>query len=180
MDIVQNSLRAKSTMIHISVKESTNSNLLEIEVKDNGIGMDETTLKNISNPFFSTKDNSKIGLGIPLFKMATEQTGGNFYVMSNPQKGTTVTARFITSSINIKPLGDINSLISSLIFINPQVDFVFYREHNGKSFILDTRELRQTLVDISLDNIKVIQWVKNFLNENTKIIMEEQHNEIFS
>jgi len=55
MDIVQNSIDAKASKISILICADKKSDLLEIEVKDNGIGMDSDFLKEVVNPFTTTR-----------------------------------------------------------------------------------------------------------------------------
>ena len=68
------------------------------------------------------------------------------------------------------PLGDINSTIQILIQCNPDIDIVFVHSTDSGSFTLDTRELREVLGDVSLDNPDVLEWIKQFLEEQTQII----------
>ena len=76
LDIVQNSIKANATLIEVSIYESTKENTLKIIVKDNGCGMDEATVKNVADPFFTTRTTRKVGLGIPLLREAAERCGG--------------------------------------------------------------------------------------------------------
>ena len=85
LDIVQNSVSAKATEIKIEIKESVNRNFVKITVTDNGCGMDKEFLENVTDPFATTRTTRKVGLGIPLFKLAAEQAGGCFDIKS--QKG---------------------------------------------------------------------------------------------
>jgi len=110
-------------------------------------------------------------LGVPLFKMAAEQTGGSFSIESEPGKGTTVTAVFKPSHIDMTPLGDINSTVGLLIYSNPDRDFIFRRERDGRSFALDTRELREILgEEVKLSAPEVSEWIQGYLKEQTDMI----------
>jgi len=72
MDIVQNSIDAKASK-SILICADKKSDLLEIEVKDNGIGMDSDFLKEVVNPFTTTRDTRRVGLGIPLLKASAKR-----------------------------------------------------------------------------------------------------------
>lgn len=171
MDIAQNSVRANASLITIEVNESKNENLLTISIEDNGCGMSEEQLQNVIDPFFTSRTTRKVGLGIPLFKLASEQTGGKFSINSKLNKGTKTKASFVTSSIDMTPLGDINSTICILIRCNPQIDFVFIHSTDLDSFTLDTRELKEVLgEDVPLDTPDVILWIEEYLRENTEKI----------
>lgn len=58
-------------------------------VKDNGIGMDENTLSQIYEPFFTTKEPGKgTGLGLTIVYSAVKEARGEIIVESTPGKGT--------------------------------------------------------------------------------------------
>ena len=68
------------------------------------------------------------------------------------------------------PLGDINSTVKILIQCNPDIDFVFTHSTDNGSFTLDTRELREVLEGVSLDTPDVLEWIADYLEENTRNI----------
>lgn len=170
MDVAQNSVRAEATLVTITVIESEREDLLSISIADNGCGMTEEQVAQVIDPFFTTRTTRKVGLGVPLFKMSAEQTGGSFSIKSKVGEGTTTTASYVRSHVDMTPLGDINSTIEILIRCNPDIDFVFIHTTDNGSFTLDTRELREVLGDVSLDTPDVLEWIKEFLEEQTQII----------
>jgi polar amino acid transport system substrate-binding protein len=63
-----------------------------IEVSDNGIGMDESTLEKVFNPFFTTKIKNKgSGLGLYIVYNEVEKIKGKIALTSNIGKGTVFT-----------------------------------------------------------------------------------------
>lgn len=170
MDIAQNSVRAKASVIEIEITEDTEQSTLEIKITDDGCGMSEEQVKSVIDPFFTTRTTRKVGLGIPLFKMAAEQTGGYLDIKSQLGKGTVVTAKFISSHMDMTPLGDINSTISILIRCNPDTNIVFTHSVDDKTFTLNTRELKEVLGDVPLDTPEVMQWIGDYLKEQTEIL----------
>ena len=171
MDVAQNSVRAEASLITIDVSESDKNDNLTISISDNGCGMTEEQVKQTIDPFFTTRTTRKVGLGVPLFKMSAEQTGGSFSIESEVGKGTVTTASYVKSHVDMTPLGDINSTIEILIRCNPDIDFVFNHSTDNGSFTLDTRELREVLGDdVSLDTPDVLEWINAFLEEQTQII----------
>jgi len=164
MDVVQNSITAKATLIRISEKWEGNS--LVITIEDNGSGMTKEQVQSVTNPFYTTRTTRDVGLGIPLFKMACEQTGGDFSITSEKGAGTLVTARFAADHIDMTPVGDMDETILLLITCNPDIDFVYEKERDGRGFILDTRELREVLGgDVPLSNPDVADWIRGYLKE---------------
>jgi len=66
------------------------TNMLTMEIEDNGPGMDEKTCKRIFEPFFTTKPlgtGTGLGLSVSYF-IITENHGGTMDVVSKPGKGT--------------------------------------------------------------------------------------------
>jgi signal transduction histidine kinase len=61
---------------------------INIEIFDNGIGMNSETQKKLFTPFFSTKGNKGTGLGLFISNTVIEQHGGEIVVKSTPDQGT--------------------------------------------------------------------------------------------
>ena len=166
LDIAENSVKAKASLTEIYIDESENELILTI--KDDGCGMDETTVKSVIDPFYTTRTTRKVGLGIPLLKLACEQTGGSLTITSSindDDHGTTVKAVFLKNHIDFTPLGDVVSSIVTLIQGHPDTDFLFvHRKANGE-VSLDTRQLREVLEDVPLDTYEVIIWIGDNLCE---------------
>ena len=86
MDIVQNSVRAGASLITVQVAESKKHDTLTIAITDNGCGMSAEQVKSVIDPFFTTRTTRKVGLGVPLFKMEAEMTGGSFQIDSKRER----------------------------------------------------------------------------------------------
>ena len=170
MDVAQNSVRANATVVRISVTESDKEDRLTIVIADNGCGMTQEQVQQVIDPFFTTRTTRKVGLGVPLFKLSAEQTGGSFDIQSEKGVGTTTTASYVKSHVDMTPLGDINDTIKILIQCNPDIDFIYTCTTDAGSFTLDTRELREVLGDVALDTPDVLEWIADYLEENTKSI----------
>ena len=170
MDVAQNSVRAEADLVTVKVEESDKDDFLTITIADNGCGMTQEQVQQVIDPFFTTRTTRKVGLGVPLFKLSAEQTGGSFDIQSEKGVGTTTTASYVKSHVDMTPLGDINSTVKILIQCNPDIDFVYTCTTDNGSFTLDTRELREVLGDVSLDTPDVLEWIADYLEENTKSI----------
>lgn len=169
LDITENSVKAGATLTEISITE-TDTELI-ISIKDNGCGMSEDILMSVTDPFYTTRTTRRVGLGIPLFKLAAEMTGGRLEIKSRTKDaepeghGTAVTAYFFKNHIDFTPLGDIVSTLTTLIRGHAEVDFLFTHEKDGRCVTLDTRELRAMLEDVPLDTYEVIKWIEGYLEE---------------
>lgn len=169
LDVAENSVKAGASLIEIILEEEGSK--LTLTIKDDGCGMSEDVLSGVTNPFYTTRTTRKVGLGLPLLKMAAEQTGGCMHITSvSEQKdcknhGTTVTAVFYTDHIDFTPLGDVVSTVTTLIQGHPEYDFLYRHKVNGKEILLDTRELRVVLEDVPLNSYDVIKWIEENLKE---------------
>ena len=169
LDIAKNSVKAKAENILIKLDETDET--LTLTIKDDGCGMSEETVQNVMNPFYTTRTTRNVGLGIPLLKLAAEQTGGNIEIASvcekdNPENhGTTVTAVFFKNHLDFTPLGDVISSITVLIQGSPDIDWQFVHNFNGNAVELNTKELREILGVVPIDNYEVITWIEDYLKE---------------
>jgi two-component system NtrC family sensor kinase len=68
-------------------------NVIRFEVRDNGIGMDESVVKKLFTSFFSTKGHRGTGLGLMVTRKLIEEHHGKIEVKSQLGKGTTITVR---------------------------------------------------------------------------------------
>lgn len=173
MDIAQNSISAGAGLITIEVREDRGEDTLSISIRDNGRGMTPEQVEHVTDPFFTTRTTRSVGLGVPLFKMEAEMTGGSFSIQSKLGEGTVTTAVFKPSSVDMIPLGDINGTVSMLVLMNPELDFIFQRslitqEGDQREFDLRTTQLREVLGgDVPLNAPDVTQWINEYLAENT-------------
>ncbi len=166
LDITENSVKAGASLTQILIDET--DEILRITISDDGCGMNEDTVQSVIDPFYTTRTTRKVGLGIPLLKLAAEQTDGTLKINSSTDKdnhGTTVEAVFNKEHIDFTPLGDVTSTVVTLIQGHPDTDFRFEHRINGKVVSLDTRELRAVLDGVPLNTYEVIKWIEAALTE---------------
>ena len=140
LDIAENSISASAKRIEIRIDEDKAKDLLTVEIKDDGKGMDEETLQKVLDPFFTTRTTRKVGLGLSLLAQAARQSDGKIELSSGPGEGTTVKAVFRFSHPDCKPVGDIHETIRSLVAGHPGIDFLYEHMKNGSIYRFDTRE----------------------------------------
>jgi signal transduction histidine kinase len=166
IDIVANSVTAKATYISIDIEKDTVQNLLTLDIKDNGIGMDKETEKKVLDPFYTTKTGKKVGLGVPLLKGTAETTGGIFRLSSILGKGTEIFTSFSLNDPDLPPLGNIRDTMLVLIVGNPDTDFHFHIRNDSKEFVLDTKEMKQLLEGVPINHPEVITFLTKYIDEN--------------
>jgi anti-sigma regulatory factor (Ser/Thr protein kinase) len=165
LDIAQNSVVAGAKNVRIDVVEDLKQDMLEVVIKDDGCGMSPDFLMSVTDPFTTKRTTRKVGLGIPLFKLAAENTGGLFGIESEVGKGTTVTARFVHSHIDRQPLGDMPNTILGLVTAYEAVDFIYCHRIDQNEFYFDTSEIRGILGEVPFSSPDVYMWLLEYLTE---------------
>jgi anti-sigma regulatory factor (Ser/Thr protein kinase) len=165
LDIAQNSVVAGATVVELTVTEETARNRLTLTIRDNGCGMTPEQLARVRDPFFTTRTTRKVGMGIPLFRVAAEAANGSLDIESEQGVGTTVTAVFELRHIDRMPLGDMVGTVTTLIRLNPQLDIVYRHTVDGEEFAFDTASLRPILGEVSLAESEVMEWITANLAE---------------
>ncbi len=178
LDIAQNSITAEADLVEITLQETDTT--LSLSIKDNGYGMSPEFLASVADPFSTTRTTRKVGMGIPLLKLAAEQTGGGITIASTQRKvdpehcGTEITAFFHKDHLDFTPLGDIVSTICTLLQGFPEVDYLFTHSYvrtteageSETAVALDTRDMRVILGDdVPLSDPMVLLWVRDTLEE---------------
>lgn len=167
LDIAQNSISAGASLTEIVINENTKENTLLIGIYDNGCGMTEEQVKSVIDPFFTTRTTRKVGMGIPLFKMSCEQTGGKFTIESQKGVGTKINALYKTDSVDFTPLGDIAATIVTIVSMNSDKEFLYKRVLDDKEFIFSTTEIKKILDGVPLSEPSVMSWIEQYINEQT-------------
>jgi anti-sigma regulatory factor (Ser/Thr protein kinase) len=173
LDIAENSVRAGAKTVFIDITENRRMDRLEIEIRDDGAGMDEATLKKAMDPFYTSKKVRRVGLGLPMLKEAATRAEGSFSIDSQVGVGTRVAVGFRLSHIDRQPLGDLTGAFMALLAGNADVDFVCRHECEGRVFILDTREIRREIGDIPLNHVEILKFIRQHLTEGLKEIGTE-------
>ena len=163
LDIAENSLAAGAKRVEIRIEEDSRADRMKIEIIDDGCGMDEETVKQALDPFFTTKTVRRVGLGVPLLAEACRMSNGELSLQSCPGKGTTVRATFQHSHIDRTPLGQMGDTLITLMVGHPEVDLLYEHRKDGKVFSLDTREIKSDLGDVPLNAPKVVSALRSLI-----------------
>lgn len=140
LDIAENATRAGGTKVVIKISEDESQDKLVVSIEDNGKGMDREMVKKAMDPFFTTKNAKKFGLGLSLLAQAAQQTDGELKIDSQEGKGTKVTAVFRPSHPDMKPLGNMVETMTALIAGNPTIRFIFDYKKGSEHYHFDSFE----------------------------------------
>ncbi|MCE9647747.1 MAG: ATP-binding protein [Chloroflexi bacterium] len=170
LDIVENSVAAHSRNICIEVHENHPSDLLLAKVTDDGDGMDEKTAHQILDPFYTTRTTRKVGLGIPLLKLAAEMAGGGLSLITEAGRGTRVEASFRFTHIDRMPLGDLAVTFLTLLVSHPHIHWTFIYQVQSEDgqwskFKFDDVETKAVLGDVPLTEPQVLRHLRTMFEE---------------
>ncbi len=143
LDLIENSVRAKATVIVIRMGIDSNADVLEVCVEDNGEGI-RVPPEQVLNPFFTTSKRKKVGLGLSLFKAAAEMAGGHLTLSRSAALGgvaVKVGMRFL--HVDRPPIGDLAETISTMVLMHPEVDFRLSVRCGERAFDFRLREFAQ-------------------------------------
>ena len=76
----------------VTSRRAPDAGHVQIEVRDDGVGMPPDVLSNMFEPFFTTKERGRgLGLGLAISRNIVDRHGGRIEVASQPGHGTTFT-----------------------------------------------------------------------------------------
>jgi hypothetical protein len=164
LDICENSVKANATLITLNIIEDIEKNILEISISDNGTGMDAKTLETVSDPFYTTRTTRNVGLGISLFKLAAELTGGSQTITSTLGIGTTVKTTFKLDHIDRAPLGDIGDTIIATL-TRGNIELIYNHHFNNNSYEFSSIAVKEVLDGIPITESSIIFWIRNNIKD---------------
>lgn len=173
LDIAENSVAAKAARIDITIAESRPREELTVTICDNGCGMTPEQLAQVSDPFYTTRTTRKVGMGVSLFRLAAEQTGGHLTLESAIGKGTKLLALFHTAHVDCIPLGDIAATLATLLSMNESIYFCYRHSVDGREFCLDTAELEQVLDGVPRSDAQVALWLQEYIREQIEALYQK-------
>lgn len=170
LDILQNSVTAGATWIEIIVTENKKSDFYAIEINDNGCGMDDETVRKATDPFFTSRNTRKVGLGLSLLKQNAEITGGSFELKSGLNEGTEVRAIFKHSNYDRPPAGNFWEVfyLTMLSFHHILLKYVHITE-KGR-FEINSYEILSITKNVPLKNTEIKEAIYDLIKNNLKSI----------
>lgn len=165
LDIAENSITAGASCIWIFVGEDSRTDLLQMSVEDNGRGMSPEMVAQVTDPFVTSRTTRKVGLGIPLLKLAAESCNGSLTVDSTVGKGTRLFVQFQRSHIDRMPIGDLVNTVLNLVVSNPQVNWIFEYRFNDGSGIFDDAVIKKELGEVPMTEPDVLACIKEMISE---------------
>jgi PAS domain S-box-containing protein len=88
LNFIKNGIEAMPNGGELHVKTMIHDNNVQISIQDTGVGIPKEKLKQIGEPFYTTKKNGN-GLGLMVSFKIIENHNGKVFVESEPNKGTT-------------------------------------------------------------------------------------------
>lgn len=171
LDIAENSINAGAKNIEIVITDSLSNDLLTIEIKDDGKGIDAEAQQKVMDPFYTTRTTRKVGLGLALLEEAAKDADGQLKLESELGKGTKVYAEFRLSHIDRKPIGNIVDTIVTIIAGNPELNLKFIYKQDDNKFVFDTTEIKNRIGDLKIDSIEIIKFIHQYLSENVNKLL---------
>jgi len=170
LDIVQNSVAAGAKNITVEVIDNIEKNIYSITVTDDGSGMSKDEAEKVIDPFYTTRTTRKVGLGIPLMKLNAELTGGSFAIDTEKGKGTKINALFKHNHVDRPIMGDIAGVFVLSMVSYENIRWVYNHKTAFGEYKIDSYEIAEAMKGVSLNQNKVIKFLKEMINENLKEI----------
>ena len=173
LDIIQNSIAAKSSRIHLSINIQDDMN---ISISDNGCGMSEDTLKRAISPFFTTRTTRTVGLGLSFLKMIAEQTEGSFQLESIEDQGTKLYLTLNYLHPDMPPIGNLGELVYTLSIHQDVVEFIFDFQYKNHLYHYQASEMKEMFKE-TLTKYSIMKALIELINQ--EIHIDEVNHEIF-
>lgn len=164
LDLVQNSITANASVVTIIIAYSGDT--LTISIIDDGCGMTREMLTRAQSPFGTSRKTRKVGLGIPMFKQLAQLCQGEFNIQSAVGEGTTLEATFKRDNVDLPPMGDLPGTMKTLLIgAANRPEFVLEYSREDSRFEFDTRQIRQALDGVALNEPEVLEWIGEYIKE---------------
>lgn len=165
LDIAENSINAGAKNIEININENSTDNILKIEIIDDGKGMSEEMVRQVTDPFVTSRTTRRVGLGIPLLKLAAETANGNLEIKSEVGKGTVLVAKFQLDHIDKQPLGNMVETLVTILANEHDFNLKYRHVKNEKKFEFDSSEFKNEIEKLNVDISHYLIILNNYLKK---------------
>lgn len=163
LDLVQNSIEAKSSLIELRFDEDEES--VRVCLSDNGCGMNQEELERAKDPFHTDGKkhrHRKVGLGLPFLIQTIQQLEGELEIESKPGEGTEISFALPKRHLDMPPIGSIPAFLLPAFSWNSEYEMVFTRSWVAgdvqESYRLQRSELLDALGDLtSADTLSLLR-----------------------
>ena len=169
-DLMENSTAANSTEVKLTIRDSLKDNIYAFTIEDNGKGMTPEFMAKVTDPYTTSRTTRKVGLGLPLIKMNTENCGGGMKLQSEVGKGTRLDFWFQHNHWDRPPMGDIAGTIVMLCAAHEDIHIIYKHITDEGEFVFDTDEIHEALDGMSMNDVKVMGWLKDMVQEKLEAI----------
>ena len=164
LDLARNSIEAGATRVELEISEDPGEGRLRFELRDNGVGMAPAAAARATDPFFTSRQTRRVGLGLALMRATCERCEGGMQVSSRPGEGTTVRGDLRSDHIDCPPLGDMGAVVQCLACESDRVALLYKHRLGEKVFTLDTRTLSQELGVAKLSDPRALCLLREHVN----------------
>ena len=77
LDVAENGITAGANCIDIIVNEERDTNHIAITITDNGPGIPQEMIENVTDPFVTSRTTRRVGLGLSLLAAAAKRCDGD-------------------------------------------------------------------------------------------------------
>jgi hypothetical protein len=144
LDLIENSIRAAASSIAVTVAGDPSEDTLTIRIDDNGHGF-KVAPEVLTDPFFTTKDGKRTGLGLSLFRATAERAEGKLTIGKSELGGAAVEATMQLSHVDRSPMGDLAATIASVVCTNPDLDLSLVCQYGERKVQLRVFDLAKKL-----------------------------------
>ena len=62
-------------------------------------------------------------------------------------------------------MGDLVETVVSLLQYDEHIDYCFRYQEDDREFVLDTKEIKELLEDVPINQPEIILWLKDYIKE---------------
>lgn len=165
-DLMENSTAAQAKDVWLTIEDCVGENLFRFTIRDNGKGMSPEFLARVTDPYTTSRTTRKVGLGLPLIRMNTENCGGGMTIESELGKGTILRFWFQHDHWDRPPMGDLTGTLVMLVSQHEDIHFVIRYVTDKGEYVFDTDEVREALGGMSMNDLSIIRYLKEMVSEN--------------